>query len=337
MKTEHLNADALAASQREGLEVSSAGDSTSRALEMLGGIEIGGYRLQERLGSGGYGEVWKAIGPGELPKAVKLLYGERNGSHAEAELKSLDRMKELRHPFLLCSERIECINSRVIVVSELADGNLSDQFEEHVRDGRPGIPRDELLAYLRDSADALDYMSQEHGLQHLDIKPDNILIQGAHAKVADFGLAKDLNATNISMMNGFTPTFAAPELFEGTPGHWSDQYSLAIVYQLMLTGFLPFSGRNAAQLTAQHLRSQPDLSRLGPGDRPAIARALSKNPRSRFDSCRELVDELMRRSEDNRRASSVNAEPPPENSVSFERTSHVSSVPVVDSVGDGEL
>lgn len=334
MNTKNLNADPPAGSQRKGQEVSFAGESPSSALEILGGTEVGGYRLLEKIGAGGYGEVWKAHGPGELPKAVKLLYGERSGSHAEAELKSLDRMKELRHPFLLCIERIECINSRVIVVSELADGNLSDRFEEHVRDGRPGIPRDELLEYLRDSADALDYMSQEHGLQHLDIKPDNILIQGAHAKVADFGLAKDLNATRISMMNGFTPTFAAPELFEGTPGHWSDQYSLAIVYQLMLTGFLPFNGRNAAQLTAQHLRSKPDLSRLDPGDRPAIARALSKNPRSRFDSCRELVDELCRRSERNDVGTSVSLPPSTVESASFEPTSHLGSIPVIESERD---
>ena len=154
---------------------------------------------------------------------------------------------------------------------------------------------DELLGYLKDAADALDFMSEKHGLQHLDIKPDNILLQGEHAKVGDFGLAKDLNVTNVSILNGFTPTFAAPELFEGRPGHASDQYSLAIVYQYLLTGSLPFNGRTAAQLTAQHLKSQPDMSDLQPVDRPVIARALAKNMRSRFDSCRSLIDELSRR------------------------------------------
>ena len=138
-------------------------------------------------------------------------------------------------------------------------------------------------------------MSEQHGLQYLDIKPDNLLLQGGHVKVGDLGLAKDISATNVSVLNGFTPMFAAPELFEGRPARVSDQYSLAIVYQMMLTGSSPFNGRKAAQLTAQHLRSQPDLTFLQPIDRPVIARALSKNMNSRFDNCTEFVAELIRR------------------------------------------
>ena len=278
------------------------------AIASLDGLVMADYELIERLSAGGYGEVWKAIGPGGLPKAVKVLYGQRDGEHAEAELRSLQKMRELRHPFLLSIERIEVVNSRLIVVVELADGNLSDRFDACRREGKPGVPRDELLrdaagccGMLRDAADAadaagaLDYMSEQHGLQHLDIKPDNLLLQGGHVKVGDLGLAKDISATNVSVLNGFTPMFAAPELFEGRPARVSDQYSLAIVYQMMLTGSSPFNGRKAAQLTAQHLRSQPDLTFLQPIDRPVIARALSKNMNSRFDNCTEFVAELIRR------------------------------------------
>ena len=261
----------------------------------LDGIQLADYELKERLESGGYGEVWRAIGPGGLAKAVKVLYGERTGDHAEAEIKSLERMRDLRHPFLHNIERIEVVNSRLIVVTELADKNLADRFAECRASGLPGIPREELLGYLKDSADALDFMVEQHGLQHLDVKPDNILLQGNHAKVGDFGLAKDLNTVNVSAVSGFTPMYAPPELFEGRPGRTSDQYSLAIVYQAMLTGKMPFNGRTAAQLTAQHLRSQPDLSELQPIDRPVIARALSKNAHSRYNSCGQFVEELARR------------------------------------------
>ena len=287
MKTEEVSNTEMLAVDHDG--------GSSDALNALGGVQLADYQLLERLGAGGYGEVWKAIGPGGLPKAVKVLYGERDGQHAEVELKALERMRHLRHPFLLSIERIEVVNSRLIVVSELADGNLMDRFEDCRRDSKPGIPRDELLGYLRDAADALDFMAEQHGLQHLDIKPDNLLLQGGHAKVGDFGLAKDISTTNVSVLNGFTPLFAAPELFEGRPGRASDQYSLAIVYQMMLTGEAPFNGRTAAQLTAQHLRSQPDLTNLQPIDRPVVARALSKNMNSRFDNCRQFVDELIRR------------------------------------------
>ncbi|MCP4785072.1 MAG: serine/threonine protein kinase [Fuerstiella sp.] len=285
METEQLNQTTCTADDQSGPQTNGS----------RGGIQLADYELVSRLGSGGYGEVWKAIGPGGLSKAVKLLYGEQNGAQAEAELKALERMRELRHPFLLNIERIEIVDSRLVVVTELADCSLADRFEEYRGRNKNGIPREELLEYLKDAADALDFMSEQHGLQHLDIKPDNLLLQGDHAKVGDFGLAKDLNSTNVSLVNGFTPLFAAPEIFEGRPGRGSDQYSLAIVYQLMLTGQPPFGGRTAAQLTAQHLRSQPDLIPLQPVDRPVVARALSKNPNSRFDNCRQFVEELQRR------------------------------------------
>lgn len=257
--------------------------------------EVAGYRLEQRIGVGGFGEVWRAVGPGGFVKAVKILFGNLSGLQAETELKALNRIRDVRHPFLLSIERIEVVRGQVIVVTELADGSLDQRFRDLVGSGRRGIPRDELIGYLRDAADALDFMYEQHGLQHLDIKPENIMLQGNHAKVGDFGLTKSITTEGHSLVNGFTPLYAPPELFEGRPSRGSDQYSLAIVYQMMLTGTPPFNGRTAAQLTAQHLRAAPDLSVLHPSDRPAVARALSKNPQTRFASCRQFVDELARR------------------------------------------
>ncbi len=257
--------------------------------------EIAGYQLVERIGVGGFGEVWRAVGPGGFPKAVKILFGNLSGPQAETELKSLNRIRDLRHPFLLNIERVEVADGRAIVVTELADRSLDQRFRELANAGQRGIPRDELLRYLRDAADALDFMSEEHGLQHLDIKPENLLLQGAHAKVGDFGLTKAVGHASHSQISGFTPLYAPPELFDGRPDRGSDQYSLAIVYQTMLTGTPPFNGRTPSQLMAQHLKSAPDLSSLLPSDRAVISRALSKNTRTRFPSCRQFIDELMKR------------------------------------------
>ena len=257
--------------------------------------EMLGYRLQERIGSGGFGEVWSAVAPGGLMKAVKIVFGYHDGKRAQAELKALDRVKQLRHPFLLSLERIEVFEGQLVVVSELADCSLADEFNKNINDGKDGISREDLLRYMRCSAEALDYLSESHGLQHLDIKPENLLVIGDHIKVADFGLIKDLHKVSQSLMSGMTPAYAAPELFDGRPGTNSDQYSLAIVYQEMLTGCRPFSGTTPAQLAAQHMNGKPNLLALPRGDQPIIAKALSKDPSCRYQSCCEMVDELSNR------------------------------------------
>jgi serine/threonine protein kinase len=252
-----------------------------------------GYKLIEKIGAGGYGEVWRVEAPGGLDKAMKFVFGTEHEKRATHELKSLKRIKELRHPFLLSLERIEIVQGRLIVVTELAEGSLKDRFDAYREKGEAGIPRTELLGYLRDAADALDYMFDAHALQHLDIKPENLLIVGGHVKVADFGLVKDVQQSQASIVGGMTPLYSAPEVFRGQPSPRSDQYSLAILYQEMLTGMLPFSGVTAAELTLQHLNDEPGLSPLSGADRYIAARALSKDPNHRYASCREFVESLI--------------------------------------------
>jgi hypothetical protein len=146
---------------------------------------------------------------------------------------------------------------------------------------------------MRDAADALDYLHELYKLQHLDIKPANLLIVGGRVKVADFGLLKDLgDEVEHSIVGGLTPIYAPPELFDGRPSIHTDQYSLAVMYQELLTGTRPFSGRTIAQLATQHIHNAPNLKPLPPSDRPVIARALEKSPDRRFRSCSEFVDAL---------------------------------------------
>ncbi|WP_254512335.1 protein kinase domain-containing protein [Anatilimnocola floriformis] len=253
---------------------------------------IPGYKLMQRIGAGGYGEVWTAEAPGGLIKALKFVYGLLDEDRATREMKAIQRIKGVRHPFLLSIERIEVVDGQLIFVTELADNSLKDRFDQCRKEGRPGIPRDELLQHLRDTADALDYMSEHHSLQHLDVKPENLLLVGGRIKVADFGLVKDLHEGSASMMGGLTPIYAPPEVFEGRPTKHSDQYSLAIVYQEMLSGVLPFPGKTAAQLAAQHLNARPRMAALPEADQQVIGKSLSKNPSERYPNCREMVAAL---------------------------------------------
>lgn len=246
---------------------------------------IPGYRLIERLGGGGFGEVWKAEAPGGFHKAIKFVYGNLDdcgdeGMRAEQELKSLSRVKSIRHPYILSLERYEVVDGQLCIVMELADRNLWDRFKECRVEGLPGIPREELLNYVDEIAEALDLMNIEHGLQHLDIKPQNLFLVHNHIKIADFGLVKDLEGMVAKVTGGVTPIYAAPETFDGWVSRFSDQYSLAIVYQELLTGHRPYSGTNVRQLIVQHMSGTPDLSSLPAGDRPTIARALAKSQKT---------------------------------------------------------
>lgn len=257
---------------------------------------IPGYRLIEPLGSGGFGEVWKCEGPGGILKAIKFVFGNLNsldveGARAEQEFKAINLVKEVRHPFVLSMDRIDKLDGELVIVMELADKSMHDMFQECQAAGLTGIPRDDLLRYLRDSAEALDHMMKKYSLSHLDIKPRNLFLISDRVKVADFGLVKSVERQS-GGLSSVTPLYAPPETFSGKIHEHSDQYSLAIVYQEMLTGHRPFDGKNARQLMMQHTQQDPELRQLPEGDRPIIARALSKDPTKRYPNCMAFVKAL---------------------------------------------
>src|SRR5271170_4275354 len=133
---------------------------------------IPGYKLIERIGGGGFGEVWKAEAPGGLFKAIKFVFGDLksvgdDSQRADQELKALKRVQTVRHPYILSLERYDIIDGQLMIVMELADRNLWDRFKECRAQGLPGIPREELLSYMEETAEALDLMNTQYQLQHL--------------------------------------------------------------------------------------------------------------------------------------------------------------------------
>ena len=263
-----------------------------------GSEPLPGYSLIEPIGTGGFGEVWKVRAPGGIQKAIKFVYGNLNsldGDDVRAlqEKKALERVKEVRHPFVLSNEAIHEVGGELLIVMELADKNLHECLVEYQAAGRPGIPRDILLGFLDDAAVGLDHLIEKHNLQHLDVKPRNLFLVADRVKVADFGLVKHLERSSSSgLMGGVTPIYAAPETFSSKISKHSDQYSLAVVYIELLTGKRPFPGKNIRQLALQHMTEPPDLTMLPEADRPILARALAKEPEERYPSCTSFVRSL---------------------------------------------
>jgi hypothetical protein len=255
---------------------------------------IRGYRLLKHLGSGYFGDVWKAEGPDGKPCALKIIAADwpQGKVPATETFKNLARIATIRHPRLLTLERIELIDDQLVLTMELGEKNLGHRFHECRGRGFPGIPSAELRAYLEEAAEVIDWMNSQHQISHCNLKPRNLFLVDNHIKVGDFGQAADLPLLKTGFKGGTNPIYAAPEVFDGSPGPFTDQYSLAVIYQELLTGERPFLVTTLYQLMTQHLHSQPNVSILPEKDQLAARRALSKKADVRFANCMEFVRAL---------------------------------------------
>jgi pSer/pThr/pTyr-binding forkhead associated (FHA) protein len=264
------------------------------------GIEpVPGYCLSQRLGRGGYGEVWRAYAPGGFQVALKFV--PLADACGVVELRALDVIRDIRHPNLLVTFASWQVNEWLIIAMELADKTLMDRFREAKNQGMQGIPREELLDYFQEAARGIDFLneprqlsagSQRFAVQHRDIKPQNILLVGNGVKVADFGLARLMNQAENGHSGGMTPAYAAPEFFKGQTANTSDQYCLAVTYCKMRGGNLPFDG-TLPEVMSGHLSQVPNLRMIPNAERGVVARALSKEPKDRWPSCRTFVEALL--------------------------------------------
>ena len=309
------------------------GSFVARRYYREGDEPVPGYRLLEFLGRGGFGQVWKAAGPGGIEVALKIIddLGRKKGGK---ELKALRLLKGIRHPNLVevtafwltdadgmlideeaASEGKPAVSQTaplrgtmqidapdaprrpevLIVAMGLAEKSLFDRMEECHQQGLPGIDQPELIDYISDAARAIDLLNTRHSIQHCDIKPQNILIVGGAARVCDFGLAKAIGDLRESSMAAGTIAYGAPEIFSGQgPCPTTDQYSLAVSFYELRTGHLPFRGENVGHVLEAKRHGVLDLSRLTEPEQQVLTRATALAPEDRFFSTSKMVHELRR-------------------------------------------
>lgn len=267
-----------------------------------------GYLVERELGAGmSRVVVARDVALGRRV-VVKVLPSDwAAGLSAERFRREVVLAAGLQHPHIV----------PLLSAAEAADGTLyymmpfvnGQSLRERLREGIPALS--DALRWLRDVASALAY-AHERGVVHRDMKPDNILLSGAYAVVADFGIAKALrNAsatlsgvsaavnpiTTIGMSMG-TPAYMAPEQVaaDADADHRTDLYALGVIAYELLTGETPFSGSPQAILAA-HLTTEPDsLDQRRPAlPRPLtvlVMRCLAKEAVDRPKSASEVVGVL---------------------------------------------
>lgn len=265
------------------------------------GSSFGRYRIEALLGEGGMGAVYRAFDT-ELDRTVALKL-------VRPELATSPQTMQRFKQELLLASRIS--HKNVLRIHDLGDfhgvkfismalvegQDLATLME---RGGR--LPLERGLRFARQLCAALEAAHGE-GVVHRDLKPQNILIDGAdNVYISDFGLAKSLEAeismgTRTGQILG-TPRYMSPEQVEAKEvDARSDLYSLGLILYEMFTGELPFRGDSAMQLMYQRVTERPRSPRAANAELPEylanlILKCLEKDPAKRYQSAREVLADL---------------------------------------------
>jgi eukaryotic-like serine/threonine-protein kinase len=280
-------------------------------MPLTSATRLGPYEIIARLGAGGMGEVYRArdtwLG---REVAIKVL-PDAVASHPDrlARLEHEARtVAALNHPGIVTLYAFEEVGGIRFLTMELVEGRSLDQL---VTPG--GLPLARVLELAIGLADAL-VAAHDRGIVHRDLKPGNVMVTGeGRVKVLDFGLAKltqpesDLDATQAATVAtpistagqtvGTVP-YMAPEQVRGeTVDARTDLFAFGIIVHELLVGRRPFGGATYADVTSAILRDAPPRVQALRPDVPRdldriVARCLEKDPRDRFQTARDVYNEL---------------------------------------------
>jgi serine/threonine protein kinase len=255
--------------------------------------QLGKYHLIRHLAHGGMSDIYLARKEGhEQFYALKVVKPELAGNYQHFR-REASILTTLKHEHILPIYDFEEADGMAYYVTPyIEQGSLKERLVNGP------LSLEEAGDILKQVGDALHFI-HELGLVHRDIKPANILLDETnYAWLADFGLAKEVNApsdlTDSSCLLG-TPYYIAPELLEKPATSSSDIYALGVVLYEMLTSTPPFTGQTPLMICWKHVYELPSRpSELNPAIPAAveqvILRALEKEPAQRFASVREMVE-----------------------------------------------
>jgi serine/threonine protein kinase len=266
----------------------------------IGSQPIPGIRLTQRLGEGGFGEVWEGQDAEGKLLALKFMdCRTKSNSLISSEIRVLRGLSQLRHRNFIEFYSVHAFSHYIVLSMERADGNLEDLRQIYLEKTGKNIPPTDTLDLLDQVAVALDFLAElklpgvnqsSRGLQHCDIKPSNLLMVGDCVKIADFGLCAGTSwQTHRKGWRG-TPPYSAPELYRGQPTPGTDQYALCMTFLQLVTGGRPFWNNDPANGPPTGL--PVDLTKIREREVPIISRALHPQPASRFPRCRDFIAAL---------------------------------------------
>ena len=255
------------------------------------GTQFAGYRIEDVVGRGGMGVVYRATELAlDRPVALKLIAPELAGDDSFRE-------RFLRESRLAAS--IDHAGILPVYASGEADGELYLASRFVAGTDLHALVHDSPLAPARaielvgQVADALD-AAHERGLVHRDVKPGNVLVDAVdHCYLSDFGLTTHVVAgetTATGTLAGSLDYLAPEQIRRGEVDGRTDQYALACVLYELLSGAPPFRRDTEAQTLWAHMQEEPPA--LLPYDEldPVFARALAKEPDERYETCNGFAD-----------------------------------------------
>jgi serine/threonine-protein kinase len=273
------------------------------------GFVLGQYVIQEQVGCGAMGRVFKARHRAmNRPVAIKVLNPDvtRTAAARQAFGREVKAAARLNHPNVVTAYDANEIGDRSYLVLEFVDGPTLDAL---VRQRGP-LPVGRACEIARQAACGLQH-AHELGMVHHDLKPANLLVQrvwGADAgpspltpftvKIADFGIARLAPTDSGGGLVG-TPDYVAPEQARDPDlaDHRSDLYGLGCVFYFLLTGRPPFPSLSRPEAVRRHASEEPvRVERLRPDVPPAVAAIvhalMAKDPAARPQSAAELAARL---------------------------------------------